>query len=517
MSRVILKTDYEDGQVLHGSELNINNNVAMLGINDNFDRINNLNTNKANIIDVENALSGKVDLAVMNNRFREMDILKADKSSIATKAEQSEVDKKADRDVVNAALETKADLNYVETNLNTKVNNSDFTNALNLKSDKVDVGDLRQLKTEVKSSIVGAINSINLEATPIATIDKVGLVKPDGTTTTIDQDGTLHAIGGGETGTKDYNEVYNKPQINSVELKGNISLEDLDLYDVYAIDNMMDEKADITNVYSKDSIDTEIKVPLSNKADKSYVDNKLAEKADAENVYNKTTIDSKFEATTGETDAKLLSKADAENVYNKEQVDNKVKVKADNLSFSENHLQLKSGEDLIGEPVEIKVSGTEVLVQPDEPSDDEWKIWIDSGQVSNLGSEVVDSMSGEQSNVAPSVKAVKEYINVYTYTEKKVGKWVNGKDLYSKVVTGNTGSTTGNYEVDIEASNIDDTAFFIAHIYDTNNSKHSIGFYNGTTYIRAYFNPRRVGISIGGNIGNFGNCKYEIIIFYTKK
>lgn len=63
----------------------------------------------------------------------------------------------------------------------------------------------------------------------IATTENVGLVKPDGSTTYIDADGTLHAVGGGGggTGTSDYKSLYNKPSINNVELSGNITLEEI--------------------------------------------------------------------------------------------------------------------------------------------------------------------------------------------------------------------------------------------------------------------------------------------------
>lgn len=57
----------------------------------------------------------------------------------------------------------------------------------------------------------------------IATTEKAGLVKPDGETITVDDDGTIRA----NTGTVDYNELENKPQINGVELLGNKSLNDL--------------------------------------------------------------------------------------------------------------------------------------------------------------------------------------------------------------------------------------------------------------------------------------------------
>lgn len=62
----------------------------------------------------------------------------------------------------------------------------------------------------------------------VATSETVGVVKPDGVTTKIDEDGTIHAVGGGGgTGTTDYEDLYNKPSINNVELSGNMTLEEI--------------------------------------------------------------------------------------------------------------------------------------------------------------------------------------------------------------------------------------------------------------------------------------------------
>lgn len=56
----------------------------------------------------------------------------------------------------------------------------------------------------------------------IATTEKAGLVKPDGTTITVDADGTIHSLSG--QGTVDYTELENKPSINGTELNGNKTL-----------------------------------------------------------------------------------------------------------------------------------------------------------------------------------------------------------------------------------------------------------------------------------------------------
>ena len=73
-----------------------------------------------------------------------------------------------------------------------------------------------QIKNDVKSIV-------NVD---IATTEKAGIVKPDGTTITVDVDGTIHSVGG-SGGTKDYSELSNKPKINGVELSGNKTNSDL--------------------------------------------------------------------------------------------------------------------------------------------------------------------------------------------------------------------------------------------------------------------------------------------------
>lgn len=69
----------------------------------------------------------------------------------------------------------------------------------------------------------------------IATKDKAGIVKPDGTTITVDEDGTIHSAGGG--GTTNYSDLENKPKINGVVLSGNRTLADLKITTADSKDN----------------------------------------------------------------------------------------------------------------------------------------------------------------------------------------------------------------------------------------------------------------------------------------
>lgn len=61
----------------------------------------------------------------------------------------------------------------------------------------------------------------------IATNSQLGLVKPDGTTITIDEEGVITSHATSTGGTTDYNDLTNKPQIGGMELTGNKSLSDL--------------------------------------------------------------------------------------------------------------------------------------------------------------------------------------------------------------------------------------------------------------------------------------------------
>ena len=70
-------------------------------------------------------------------------------------------------------------------------------------------------------------NATAVTGVEIATTERAGLVKPDGETIVVEEDGTIRAVGGGTPGTVNYEELKNKPSINGTELRGNKSLEEL--------------------------------------------------------------------------------------------------------------------------------------------------------------------------------------------------------------------------------------------------------------------------------------------------
>ena len=89
------------------------------------------------------------------------------------------------------------------------------------------------------------------QSVPVATESSLGIVQPDGTTITI-SNGILSAnvSGEGGGGTSDYSALSNKPQINSVLLEGNVSLDSLGVQPAgdYALSSSVPQSlSDLTN------------------------------------------------------------------------------------------------------------------------------------------------------------------------------------------------------------------------------------------------------------------------------
>lgn len=76
-----------------------------------------------------------------------------------------------------------------------------------------------------------------------ATSDTLGLVKPDGTTITIDSNGVIS----GSEGTTDYDDLDNKPSINDVTLTGNKTLAQIGAVDLTSFNNLSQEVTNISN------------------------------------------------------------------------------------------------------------------------------------------------------------------------------------------------------------------------------------------------------------------------------
>ena len=376
MSRLSLKNDFKDGEVLYGNQINTNNNATVAAVNDNYEKIQSLDNLKADVSNVNSQLATKVDVSTFNDSINSLTTTKADVSLVNTKADKSELAAKADVSMVEQGLANKADTSYVNTQLNAKADTSYVNTQLGAKADKEttytkeetdaainssvsnkadvtyvnsqlstkanasDLGDLSDLETTNKSSAVAAINEVLNEGTsvsnidyltitknssdaiqtvgvldkngagyavktwtgtkeeydaletkdantlyyitddyeepevksnkvtdinstntdeeypsakavydaiqdvsggggdvPIATTEVAGKVKPDGTTITVDIDGTIHSVEG-SGGTNNYELLINKPQINGVTLSSNKTSADLGIKQTYTANDI---------------------------------------------------------------------------------------------------------------------------------------------------------------------------------------------------------------------------------------------------------------------------------------
>ena len=235
MSRVSLKTDYTDGQVLYGDDLNTNNEVIQLGVNNNQDQIDKLSRDKANstdIIELKEQVANKADKDYVDEELdKKVDGAYVD-SQLALKADKSELNNKADKSEVAA----KADTSYVNEQLATKADTSDLAN-------KADIDDLA---TKADSSYVD---------TKLETKADVSALTSKADTSYVNE----------QLATK----------ANTSDLANKT--------DKTYVDNQLALKADKSSLASK--ADTSyVDEQLENKADTSYVDEQLDIKADKSTI-----------------------------------------------------------------------------------------------------------------------------------------------------------------------------------------------------------------------------------------
>lgn len=217
MSRVSLKKDFKDGEILYGGQVNTNNKASELAINDNYEKILNLEAIKADVEDMTEALALKVSTSAFNEAIDSLNTTKANLSLVNTKADKTTLALKADKTYVDNQLETKANTTYVNSELSRKANISDVDTALLLKADKSDtytkaetdtaisngvvsgttgkadktyvdnqlatkadsssLGNLSSLNTDNKTSAVAAINELNAKSEAALDIDNLSITE----------------------------------------------------------------------------------------------------------------------------------------------------------------------------------------------------------------------------------------------------------------------------------------------------------------------------------------------------
>lgn len=93
---------------------------------------------------------------------------------------------------------------------------------------------------------------------------------------------------------------------------------------------------------------------------------------------------------------------------------------------------LKHMDEAIKQLYDEGASSKDIYIGDDNPPEDT-KIWINTGEISPMHSEVVNSLSGNETAKAPSVQAVNNRFS-YSTEEQIIGKWIDNKPIYRKVI-----------------------------------------------------------------------------------
>ena len=164
MSRLSLKNDFKDGEILYGAQINTNNDATVAAVNDNYEEILKLKDIKADVVNVDNQLKTKVDVGTFNDAINSLNDSKADKSVVNQKADKTELANKADLIYVNNELSKKADISYVNTQLTQKANLSDVNSKLSLKADKATTYTKDEVNTTIDNKIVSKADKTDLNS-----------------------------------------------------------------------------------------------------------------------------------------------------------------------------------------------------------------------------------------------------------------------------------------------------------------------------------------------------------------
>lgn len=223
MSRILPKTDYKDGQVLYGSDLNASNEVIKAGVDDNYTLILKIQDNMVDKDYIDKALINKVDKTV----FEEALSKKVD--STVFEETVKELSNKFDNDYV-----TKIDFDLVKNDVDgiksgtVKVENAinaDNITGINEASTHSYYGtDYDGNKGFFK--VPDGIFAEDMSDTGAVSVDGIYYIPHDNS---ISEEKLTEEVRTklNETTVTNYNQLSNKPSINGISLEGNKTLDDL--------------------------------------------------------------------------------------------------------------------------------------------------------------------------------------------------------------------------------------------------------------------------------------------------
>lgn len=228
---------------------------------------------------------------------------------------------------------------------------------------------------------------------------------------------------GGGSGSGSYTDLTHKPKINDVELSGNKSLTNLGLYSKTEVNNLLNDKADSTDVYTKTETDDLIP-DISGKADKSttYTKTEVNTLISTINQFNVEIVD---ELPTTDIDMHTIYfvPSGSTDSYNEYMYINSNWATIGSTEIDLSQYYTKTEADTL---LDDKVNDTDIVTSFNVLLSDE-KIPSEKLVKNSLDSKADKSTTytkTEVDNLIPSID--------YSTTEKVIGTWIDGKPLYQR-------------------------------------------------------------------------------------
>lgn len=153
------------------------------------------------------------------------------------------------------------------------------------------------------------------------------------------------------------------------------------------------------------------------------------------------------------------------------------------------------------------------------PTDTDIKLWFPDETIKTKASEVINSMDGSQTDLAPSVDSVKKYVdnkNTYSTEEVVIGTYL-GKPLYRKVLTGMLPTGKGENSFNLSSECLIKTKYgriksTLGAIFELDTYYISSNAYSISSWITA--DEHGLKVECGANYST--DSKYEITVEYIK-
>lgn len=106
-----------------------------------------------------------------------------------------------------------------------------------------------------------------------------------------------------------------------------------------------------------------------------------------------------------------------------------------------------NGETKKVKATNIGTGGKEIIMVGDESvATKNTKLLIEKDNINSLGTEVVNSLDGNEINMSPSVKAVNDRFK-YSTNEVIIGTWEDGKNVYRRTIKTTTANAVNTLKV----------------------------------------------------------------------